>query len=108
MNEEHKKPSATEKRYAKNIGKLFWQLKHGWDYDNRKSTYSYAIVMVISLSRRWGRGHFEYMIHEPTGEAAWARDYRLACSQFEHDLKLKKTIPVEPGNPNPPEYKENE
>ena len=108
MNEERKKSNATEKRYSKHLGKLFWYLQANWDYDNSRNTYSYVPVMVTSLSRRWGRGQFEYMLHQPTAENDWNRDYRFACSRFERELKRKRYIPVEPGNPNPPEYKENE
>ena len=108
MNEEHKKPSATEKRYAKHVGKLFWELQSDWDYDAKRNKYSYALVMVVGLSRRWGRGQFMYMLHQPSSTDDWRREYRYSAVRFERDLKQRRMLPVEPGNPNPPEYKENQ
>lgn len=93
--------NATYKKYAKYIGKLFWEKSNDWDYQKQEYKIRWNLVMIAGVSRRWGRGQFVFSINDLRADD-WRRDYSVGASRIIHLMSRGHLIPVDPANPVPP------
>lgn len=100
---DNEKLSPTYKKYAKYLGKLFWERSNDWDFEKREYVYRYHLIMVNSLTRRWGKGHYMFVVSDlQCEEGSWRQNYNIESARFERALEQKSLVPVDPKNPNPP------
>lgn len=102
MDTGNKKPSATEKKYGKIVGKLFWEQTSDYNYDLRRAVTKYELLMVTGIYRQWGGGRFMYSICNPSSTEEYRRDWKINCSRFEYYCKHGRYVPVDPSHPEPP------
>ena len=95
------KISPTYKKYAKYIGKLFWERHNEYQYETGQYVTRWNLIMVHGLARRWGRGHYMYAVSDLSA-TDWRQNYNIEASRFNLLLFRKNMVPVDPKNPNPP------
>lgn len=106
MNDETKnkeKESQTYKKYAKLLGKLYWEKHNDWDYDSADYKTTWTMIMIEGIHRRWGTGKFLFTITTIGAKKdEWRSEYRSACSRILNQLKHGNLIEVDHTNPVPP------
>lgn len=76
----------TEKRYAKNVGKLFLVKEKRYNMDRKQFEIQHELCMVYGMIRTgWtGKtGAYAYQINTLTPvEQEWRKDYNVRCTEF--------------------------
>jgi len=108
MNDERQTP--TYRKYAKHVGKLYWQSGRWWDSNVKNYVQGWTLVMISGLRRRWGRGCYIYTVIELTNstndaDARWEGNY--SASMVVGWIRKGMYKPVDPNNPEPPVMKVN-
>lgn len=97
------KVTPTYRKYARNVGKLFWEKNSDWDHDVRDYVYSWKPIMIAGLQRRWGKGRYIYTIMAlGSGEDEWRSSYKSECGRMHNQIKHGNIVPIDPANPVPP------
>lgn len=80
--------TTTEKRYAKNVGKLFLVKDKRYNQDKKKFEIEHGLCMVYGMYRTGYRGNtgaYAYTINTLTPvEQDWLKDYNVRCTEFIH------------------------
>lgn len=76
----------TEKRYTKNVGKLFLVKDRRYNTDKKKFEVTHDLCMVYGMHRtgyRGDTGAYGYNINTLTPvEQEWRKDYTIRCTEF--------------------------
>lgn len=76
----------TEKKYRKNIGKLFVVKNRRYNQDKSKFELEHGLCMVYGIIRTgWNNntGAYAYSINTLTEvEVEWLKDYNVRCKEF--------------------------
>ena len=76
----------TEKRYAKNVGKLFVFKEKRFNMERREFEYEYGLCMVYGMIRTGYSGKtgaYAYQINTLAPVVQdWRKDYNLRCTEF--------------------------
>lgn len=76
----------TEKKYAKNVGKLFLFKEKRYNMDNREFEIEHGLCMVYGMIRTGYSGKtgaYAYQINTLTPvEQEWRKDYNIRCTEF--------------------------
>lgn len=91
------KVSATERKYAKYLGKLFWERDSTWNRETDKYDITYSLCMVTGLAR--GRYNLRFSFNVLPLEGEDKSERRLAASRFAGDVNRNYFIPLDKANP---------
>lgn len=95
--------SQTYKKYAKHVGKLYWEKNSDWDLEKRDYVYSWRPIMIAGLQRRYGRGRYTYTIMAlGVKEDEWRHSFNSECGRVNNQIKYGNLVPIDPANPVPP------
>lgn len=97
------KMTPTYRKYAKYVGKLYWEKNNDWDVEKRDYVWYWRPIMIAGLQRRYGRGRFMYMITAlGAKEDEWRSNYKSECGRISRDISRGAIVPIDPANPVPP------
>lgn len=97
------KLTPTYKKYAKNLGQLFWELENTYNPESGEYIKSWGLIMVTGLGRRYGRGRYVYNVSALGADSPdWKSDYRYDSANFVNNLLRNRIRPLDKSNPNPP------
>lgn len=99
METTNEKETQTARKYAKQLGKLFWEKNNVWDYEKEIYVERWDMIMVSSMRQRWSN-RYQYQLSPVSNKDE--RDYWTNCARFETLMKSGHMVPVNPANPNPP------
>ena len=100
--ERKQKVSATEKRYAKYLGKLYWERDSEYKSDIQKYLMTYRLCMVIDVRRRTYGNRFMLTVQrlEGDGKEMWKQE-AARFARLESNggfVLLDKANPVRPAS----------
>lgn len=100
---EAEKITPTYKRYAKRLGKLFWEKDSQWDHEKNDYVSRYYLVMVSGLDTRWnGRYRYQVTVLDKAELEYRKATYNMAASQFDRYVALQNFVELDKANPVPP------
>lgn len=101
------KNSATYKKYAKKLGKLYWEKNKNWNLDKGEYVYEWTMTMIVGISRRWGRGRYIYNLITLPPKGDWRDNYNVEATDIDNRIARGLYVEVQKNNPNPPEEKKD-
>lgn len=75
----------TEKKYTKNVGKLFLVKDKRYNIDKKKFEVMHDLCMVYGMHRtgyKGDNGPYAYSINTLTPVDNWRKDYSVRCTEF--------------------------
>lgn len=97
------KNTPTYKRYAKRLGKLYWEKDSHWSHDLRDYQNRFYLVMVSGLDARWnGRYRYLVTILDKAELEHRKETYYIAASTFDRCLSLQNYVELDKNNPVAP------
>ena len=90
----------TYKKYAKHLGKLFWDKSSQWDHVKQSYEHSWSLIMVCGLFRPSYSNRYSYMLMELEGE--YKQEYRQQASDFIHNIERGRKVVYDKANPQRP------
>ena len=109
MNDDNKEANAitakekltpTYRKYAKELGKLFWSVKSQWDHETRTYNRSWHLIMVSGLYRPSYSNRYSYMLMELEGDKT---EYRQQAADFVRNLERGRHVVYAKTKPQRPE-----
>lgn len=97
------KMTPTYKKYAKYIGKLFWEKHNDYNYEVGDYVTVWKPIMIAGLQRRYGTGRYMYTIMALGANVEeWRASYRSECGRINNQISYGNLVPINPANPVPP------
>jgi hypothetical protein len=72
----------TEKKYSKNVGKLFWSGERNYLHDKQDYHLYYKLVMINGLQKDKYSKKYLYVIEVLSSPYNHGQTYRVECSYF--------------------------